>query len=287
MASLWSMLRKRRAILFDPDALGVEIMRMTDKLLQRHPPVLVNVADYVADIMASAPATLKQDSSMDMTPCHRSLWLEWLYQDKDGSRQRQAAHVYRMEPGELTTVRGYPLPENFDKVRFVLSVSAWVEEGSDVYLWSVSHVFIDKTGRALGKAPYYGAEDLCSKARLFVWLAGDVLTTLNTKGTRVEPPFARPVQIVKPDRAPCSVWHTIHIPKFREPSAPLDAEVSPEMLERREHWVRAHRADYRQGRGLFGRIHGLVWVPEHRRGNPELGTVKQSFEVQVSPYDQI
>lgn len=98
----------------------------------------------------------------------------------------------------------------------------------------------------------------------------------------MEPPIpGGPVQIVKPDRWPSSVWHTIHIPRFPHPSQPLNGDVTPEVLEKREHWVRAHRADYRNGKGLFGRIHGLIWVPEHRRGNPELGTVKQSFEVGV------
>ena len=33
---------------------------------------------------------------------------------------------------------------------------------------------------------------------------------------------------------------------------------------------------------MFGRVKALVWVPEFRRGNPELGTVKQSFTVQAS-----
>ncbi len=110
-------------------------------------------------------------------------------------------------------------------------------------------------------------------------IALETLTTMNTRGTRIEPPpNAKQVQIVKPDRAPSSVWHTIHLPKM--PSAPLEgAQTSETILERREHWVRAHRRDYRHGGGLFGRVKALVWVPEFQRGNPELGTVKQTYEV--------
>jgi hypothetical protein len=43
--------------------------------------------------------------------------------------------------------------------------------------------------------------------------------------------------------------------------------------------VRAHRRDYRDGGGLFGRVKALVWVPEFKRGNAELGTVKQSYSI--------
>jgi hypothetical protein len=102
---------------------------------------------------------------------------------------------------------------------------------------------------------------------------------MNTRGTRIEPPLdGKHVQVVKPDRAPCSVWRTIHLPKM--PSLPLEgAETSETILERREHWVRAHRRDYRKGNGMFGRLKALVWVPEFQRGNSELGTVKQSYAV--------
>jgi hypothetical protein len=114
-----------------------------------------------------------------------------------------------------------------------------------------------------------------------VAVALETLTTMNTRGTRIEPPIdAKHVQVVKPDRVPCSVWHAIHLPKM--PSIPLGAETSDTILERREHWVRAHRRDYRHGAGMFGRVKALVWVPEFQRGNPELGSVFQSYKVEAA-----
>ena len=110
-------------------------------------------------------------------------------------------------------------------------------------------------------------------------LIQEVVTIMNTRGTRIEPPLNKPpCEVMKPNRPPHSVWHTIHLPHFQPP--PLqDAIIDGPVLEKREHWVRAHRKDYRDGKGLFGRIKALVWVPEFQRGNPELGTVMQSYRV--------
>ena len=40
-------------------------------------------------------------------------------------------------------------------------------------------------------------------------------------------------------------------------------------------WVRGHYADYRNGAGLFGnpKLRCVFWIPEHQRGNAELGDV--------------
>jgi hypothetical protein len=123
-----------------------------------------------------------------------------------------------------------------------------------------------------------GEDNNNQPALLRLRMVCDALTSINTCGTTMRPPFESHAQVVKPDRAPCSVWHTIQIPRFHHPLPP-GTVVSPEVLERREHWVRAHRRDYRHGAGMFGRVKALVWVPEYQRGNPELGTVQQSYEV--------
>lgn len=47
------------------------------------------------------------------------------------------------------------------------------------------------------------------------------------------------------------------------------------------HLVRASIADYRNGRGLFGKYKCLVWRPAHRRGYQRLGVVAKTYEAQV------
>jgi hypothetical protein len=49
-----------------------------------------------------------------------------------------------------------------------------------------------------------------------------------------------------------------------------------EAVEQCEHWCPAHRAAYRKGT-LVREDSRLIWVPNHKRGNAELGTVKQDF----------
>jgi len=276
MASLWSMFRHRKYRQFEYHAdVTTRAAEIVSKLLKDHPPVLVNITDYLVEVVLAAdPIRLE---SADMTPCHRSLWLEWMHPQ---SRQRQAVHVFREDSYRVPWADKFQLPD-MAGVRFVLVISTWAEHEGMVRLYTISHIFINEHGAPLpGERPYYGPLEAKHQAVAHITLAAEVLTTMNTKGTRMEPPIpSAPVQIIKPDRWACSVWHTIHIPKFPRPHQPLGCDVTPEMLERREHMVRAHRADYRNGKGLFGRIHGLVWVPEHKRGNPELGTVKQTFEV--------
>jgi hypothetical protein len=155
----------------------------------------------------------------------------------------------------------------------------FVDDNGYAVLRAGADFLIDRLGCACGQVATVCAERDQGATLFRTMFVCNILTTINTLGTRIEPPFnPTATQIIKPSRPPCSVWHTIHLPRFAAP--PLaDAEVSPEVLERREHWVRAHRRDYRRGGGMFGRIKALVWVPEYQRGNAELGTVKQSYRV--------
>lgn len=79
---------------------------------------------------------------------------------------------------------------------------------------------------------------------------------------------------------PASVWHEIvitSVPKVRTTGQDI---FEHEESEIRLHWVRGHYADYRKGNGLFGRIKGLFWIPEHRRGNEELGQIIPEYTIQ-------
>jgi hypothetical protein len=81
---------------------------------------------------------------------------------------------------------------------------------------------------------------------------------------------------------PASVWHEIivtSVPKIRATGRDIFNERKDES-EIRAHWIRGHYADYRKGAGLFGRIHGLFWIPEHRKGNEELGQVIPEYTIQ-------
>lgn len=52
-----------------------------------------------------------------------------------------------------------------------------------------------------------------------------------------------------------------------------------EARRRALHIARGHFADYRDGPGLFGKYHGLVWVPDHVRGGDPDRVIEKRYEV--------
>jgi hypothetical protein len=61
--------------------------------------------------------------------------------------------------------------------------------------------------------------------------------------------------------------------------AGADPVPAKQGAERREHQVRGHFKVYTPDRPLFGRISGLVWVPAHRRGSADAGSVSKDYAI--------
>lgn len=119
--------------------------------------------------------------------------------------------------------------------------------------------------------------------------ACEAMTRLNTKGTELVRESDRRSsrrRLLRPLEARACVWHRIVVPKMADQQKPriapdaIDCAGSSGAIERRERWVKACRKDYRKGKGLFGRIRELIWVPAHKIGNPDLGTVIPEYELQ-------
>jgi hypothetical protein len=51
---------------------------------------------------------------------------------------------------------------------------------------------------------------------------------------------------------------------------------------KRLHIVRGHFADYSEGGGLFGKLHGRYYIAPHVRGSAERGTVTKDYNVRAS-----
>jgi len=282
MASLWSLLhgQHRAKIGFNVDVFTRDHIYAFIRAWDADPPKLVNITDYT-QTWIDDPGAQFDLHHMDATPGFKHMWFEWLV--KGG--QRNAMMVERRKIDEVAQAG---LTQQFGEVtggRFFLNLVLLNEEDGRAAFRAMVGMHIDHLGCLTGNvaSAYENEPEIQRLIMLRVLLVCDALTSMNTCGTKMVPPFDSPhAQIVKPDRAPCSVWHTIQIPKFQNPPL-LGAVVTPEVLERREHWVRAHRRDYRHGNGMFGRVKALVWVPEFQRGNQELGTVQQSYEVRQNP----
>jgi hypothetical protein len=269
MSSLWALLKKKPSVAYDRKVFPAEVVPTIVSSELEAAPVLINATPLVVELKSRR---CPLSPSYDLTPGFRSVWIEYINTYTDGTSGREAVSVMRMAPVMCKT--GEPIPEN---AAHYLCFFLWDEAQGLARLRGAAHMMIDSLGDPIpDSGPVsWDADDVSGNQQFAIAL--ETLTTMNTRGTRIEPPLEKHVQVVKPNRTPCSVWRTIHLPEM--PSAPLDAETSDTMLERREHWVRAHRKDYRHGAGMFGRVKALVWVPEFQRGNPELGTVKQSYAV--------
>jgi hypothetical protein len=282
MSSLWSLVQKGKTAYLEETFPDGSFFNLKDAL-QKTPPKLVNIsaiADWVHQTYRDR--SLPPLSNLDLTPGFVSLWLEWMKSYDDNTMGRVAVCIFRVPPGEVAkAARSKSLEEGIHPdAKHSLFLTSWAEINGQALLYGGGSIQVDQFGRPIsGTSRFYGTEENQQSIDYDIVIATEALTVMNTRGTHIEPPLnATTVQVVKPNRAPCSVWHTIHLPRM--PSLPLEgAESSDTILERREHWVRAHRKDYRSGAGLFGRTKALVWVHEFVRGNPELGTVKQSYEV--------
>lgn len=56
-------------------------------------------------------------------------------------------------------------------------------------------------------------------------------------------------------------------------------ETSGESSKKALHLVRGHLADYRDGKGLFGKYKGVFWMPPHMRGSVDNGIVKKRYSI--------
>lgn len=53
----------------------------------------------------------------------------------------------------------------------------------------------------------------------------------------------------------------------------------PSAAQTREHLVRGHFKRFTEERPMFGRYVGMVWVPEHERGNSDIGRIRKDYRV--------
>lgn len=76
---------------------------------------------------------------------------------------------------------------------------------------------------------------------------------------------------------------TIQLPRGARESAADDSTDPPPGVPL--HLVRAYLADYRSGRGLFGKYRRLVWMPSHLRGRARLGAISKTYTANVAAID--
>lgn len=82
-------------------------------------------------------------------------------------------------------------------------------------------------------------------------------------------------------KLPTTVWHEIvinSVPKSRGTSNRRTWGSDDSII--RLHRVRGHFEDYSRGKGLFGRIKGVFWMPDHEQGSKSAGEVISSYRLE-------
>jgi len=113
-----------------------------------------------------------------------------------------------------------------------------------------------------------------------VWLA---LSFCHCKNVEVVPQHH--LQRGKPQRyrgRPRVVYHTLNIHPMRR-VLQGEGHSASTGLKRALSICRGHFKDYAQGKGLFGKLHGLYWWEQHLRGASQSGVSVADYAVQAPP----
>lgn len=73
--------------------------------------------------------------------------------------------------------------------------------------------------------------------------------------------------------------HDYYYLKVRPQTKRYESASAGRPFTKQEHVVRGHFRYYGEERPLFGRVSGMVWIPEHKRGDSGAGSVDKGYEV--------
>lgn len=138
----------------------------------------------------------------------------------------------------------------------------------------------DERGRSLVNDFAHEVRRLCEP----VWLALSFLHCSNTVVEEGVHPRPERRRALRENRPLCRfevlrvepITHVVHPPA---PPKEGDTRTPVEPGHVSLHIRRGTMRDYRQGKGLFGKIHKLVWVDQMRVGSAKAGEVKKVYEV--------
>lgn len=204
-----------------------------------------------------------------VVPPFRGMWIE--------------AEFMGARTGFLTIREPHPEIEGW---WFVVVLAFKERRGVPVGPYLPCGMYIDGEGKVQNVMVDDNSE-FAALARLHCYFVAETIARMNCQNIEVVPV---PVGKVRAKKQPHEerngiVWHEIRIrsdERFQQRTIAVgmgsgDGEDPDQLI--RAHWVRGHFADYRQGRGLFGRWKVLLWVPEHRRGNEAKGETIVGYRV--------
>jgi hypothetical protein len=113
-----------------------------------------------------------------------------------------------------------------------------------------------------------------------------ILTTLNflhCKNVVAQPNefhHIRNRRLKKEGRPYFEKYYTLHIDSIKH-TLKHEGQVETVGLKRALHLCRGHFSTYDE-KGLFGKYYGKFWIPDHARGNPEIGAIEKDYKLEAS-----
>jgi hypothetical protein len=285
--SLFRLLKKRGRILTPECGSGADNQVAGDlgvKLasLARHPEmILVNIQSVVNDLVVGPNQLIAIDwrDTPQATPPFPGMWLE-----AHVFGNPLAIQVLRESCHELVNCRDEHRPAEMVESHWKAGLFYWNRHngeimgpvGQTLFWLDESGTILRSSTRMIGGVDPAHKREAASGCELFAYLAAHALARMNCRNVVLRsitsPKVARRHQR---DIVPATVWHEIRITNVPQIRTTGRGVLGRDESKMRRFWVRGHYADYRNGAGLFGnpKLQGVFWIPEHQRGNAELGDV--------------
>lgn len=304
MSSLLSLARKKQIRIFDPYLefpASIEFEKFAMGLVQTivNPNTMHVQGQNVLDSLIMKQEVIRPvESFQDVTPPYAGLWVEALL---DLSKYTGSNSENKIKLGCLTIREDVnpvnaifmSMQDNIEDCRHFICHYPFIEYEGEMYgPLAVNHLMSEREfGGILSMHmklfrddPDPHSQRIMTMTKLAAVLAMEACVWLNTKGTeRTDTPGTGKRKRVAGDAPLLCEWKTLIVNAFRYSKADLNTLKEEHQRDQREHHRRAYRADYRKGKGLFGKIRELIWFPETTWGNPDLGCVIPEYELKGKP----
>jgi len=111
-----------------------------------------------------------------------------------------------------------------------------------------------------------------------VFLALSILNCKNTQIIKHKIDEKLQKSRIRQNKQPLFSYHTLEIQPIKKISL-IKTDSQKTDVVQRFHMRRGHFRDYKDGKGLFGKYHGLYWVPDHTAGSSKQGFVLKDYKI--------
>jgi hypothetical protein len=281
------MIKKGRAVA--PPYYPADAARATYELVTDHRTILVKCQsvsnDVLNDKILPREALAELQSLAHPVPPYTVMWLE--FRGPDGVLN--GALVVRATPEwfQENMLAGDGAKVNIREIQFAVSCFFFTEKDGYVLgpFNEICYCIGKETGDVHGQVLMRKPKGDPSKGDWFalcLLVVGHAMARMNCRNVVLRPVASpRVSRRHQRDLVPATVWHEIHITNVPQLRSSGQGVLGREESMMRRFWVRGHYADYRHGAGLFGnpKLRCVFWIPEHQRGNPELGDVIPEYAI--------